>query len=206
VNPNPSMGVGIWLFWASYMLVILLLLVRSFLKRWTLPFFSSSSNRAQRTLSSQTLLDYFTTEQLHGPVPLSCVMISSMVMASIITNTPTDIYTNGFAAFAWLPAMLFAVLGFLLIAARLSKISAIRNYSSPIDFLNDRYRSRTMRAITGSVMVATAVVFMAIMMKAAGSLIEVMSVGTVSALKGAIGVGVLVLSLNYWADYHRLLL
>lgn len=200
VNPNPSMGVGIWLIWAGYLLVILVLLVRSFLSRWTssLPFLSSPSNRPERSLSSQTLLDYFSNEKkFNGPVTLSCVLISTVVLASVVTNTPDDIYTKGFAAFAWLPALLFAVLGYLVVAARLSKLSAIRNYTSPIDFLNDRYRSKTMRAITGSVMVMTAVVFMAIMMKAAGSLIEVMSVGSISALSGAVGVGAAILCFEF---------
>ncbi|XXQ30026.1 Uncharacterized protein PBTT_00480 [Plasmodiophora brassicae] len=189
---NPGLGAGVWAIFGFYLLAVFLAAIRDWFTRRR-----HKQDDSQHRASS--LSDY-----LASGTSSSLVLTATLMMASqggfFIYGVPVDAYTEDFAAFKWIPAFLFAVLGSLLVTPRLLRLSKIRRYESPVDFLNDRYRSSLMRVVSSAVMVVPMVGFLALQYGAIGVVMEIISQGTIPRLWGAIFIACIVLVLEAMGD------
>lgn len=76
-----------------------------------------------------------------SPVLLSLTTFSSVFSGYTVMGVPQDAATNGFYSLRWLPGILSIVAGMILFYPRIRRLSEVREYRSPMDFITDRFRS-----------------------------------------------------------------
>jgi len=76
-----------------------------------------------------------------NPVFLTLTLIASIFSGYTVTGIPAEAYRAGFGSLRWLPGAFVIALAYLLFAPRLRRLAVERSYSSPNDFIKDRFRS-----------------------------------------------------------------
>ena len=94
-------------------------------------------NESNQSLSIVTT--HFLASKTFGPIILLLTTFASVFSGYTVVGVPNEAGTNGFIAIRWITAALFVALSLLMIFPRIRRISVVRNYSSPGDFINDRF-------------------------------------------------------------------
>eukprot|EP00931_Biecheleriopsis_adriatica_P051595 TRINITY_DN29943_c0_g1_i1.p1 TRINITY_DN29943_c0_g1~~TRINITY_DN29943_c0_g1_i1.p1 ORF type:complete len:680 (+),score=114.29 TRINITY_DN29943_c0_g1_i1:243-2042(+) len=72
---------------------------------------------------------------------------STVYSGFTVTGIPAEAYKRGFVSLRWIGATLVIVAGMLLLYPRLRRLAVERGYTSPNDFIRDRYRTVRLRLL-----------------------------------------------------------
>lgn len=187
-----DIGAGIWVILGLYLACVLGIGVYSFVHR--------KKRRAEAQCDS--LEDHYIAGGTLGVVVLSFTIFASLFSGYTVVGVPADAYREGFRAMRWIPAILWVVLGNMIISPRLMKLSKSRRYVSPVDFLNDRFRSVSMRAVVSVLMIAPMIGYMTAQFSAMGSTVNSLSDNAIPKLAGAIALGFVILMYEGLGGFH----
>ncbi len=93
---------------------------------------------------------------------------ASVFSGYTVVGVPNEAGMNGFTAIRWIGATAFVGLGFMIIFPRLRRISMVREYTSPGDFVFDRYRSKTVRLICTLCLCVPQILYITVQLHALG--------------------------------------
>ena len=62
-----------------------------------------------------------------------------------LQGIPNEAFRAGFYSFRWIATFPYIFLGYIGTGVRLRKAGLVRNHSTPIDFITDRFRSQLLR-------------------------------------------------------------
>eukprot|EP01084_Bolivina_argentea_P054149 99316_1 len=103
--------------------------------------------KAATQSASNMVKTHFLASKSFGAVVLLLTTFASVFSGYTVVGVPNEAGMNGFTAIRWIGATAFVSLGFLIIFPRLRRISMEREYTSPGDFVYDRYRSKIVQLI-----------------------------------------------------------
>eukprot|EP00435_Cladocopium_sp_Y103_P043349 s1779_g12.t1 len=83
----------------------------------------------------------------YGAISLFLTTFSTIYSGYTVIGIPEEAFARGFVALRWIGATLVIVAGMLLFNPRLRRVAAVRGYTSPQDFLNDRYGTLRLRLL-----------------------------------------------------------
>lgn len=111
-------------------------------------------------------------------------------------GVPNEAYENGFTALKWVGITLCVAISFAVLTPRLRSLSIIRSYSSPIDFVTDRYRSECLRLLIACCLFACNLIYTAGQFSAIASVVETVTKSQIPGYAGAIFMGAVILLLE----------
>lgn len=140
--------------------------------------------------------DHFLAGRNTNPLLLVLATFATILSAYTLVGVPQEAFTTGFLSLRWIAINMSIVLSFAIITPRLRTISILRNYSSPIDFITDRYHSETIRLIVFFLLLTADMIFIAAQFTAISTLIETVSLGNIKGYVGAIFFGIIIIILE----------
>jgi len=82
---------------------------------------------------------HFLASKAFGKILLLLTTFATVFSGYTVVGVPNEAGTNGFIAIKWITAGTFVGLSILFVFPRIRRISVVRNYESPGDFINDRF-------------------------------------------------------------------
>jgi Na+/proline symporter len=104
--------------------------------------------------------------------------------------------TAGFIALKWVGIVMCTSISFAVLTPRLRSLSIQRSYSSPIDFITDRYHSETLRLLIAMCLFGSNLIYIAGQFSAISDLVQTITEDQIPGYAGAIFMGVVILALE----------
>jgi Na+/proline symporter len=121
---------------------------------------------------------------------------STMFSGYIMVGVPQEVNEIGFVAFRWLGIIISTAISVAIVVPRLRTLSIQRNYSSPIDFISDRYKSEHLRSIILALLIFSGMIYMTGQFASIYGVIETITEGEIDGLVGCIFFGLLMFILE----------
>jgi len=96
-----------------------------------------------------------------GPIVSAATLFASLFSGYTVIGVPNEAFANGWMTLRWLATSAGICLGMIGAGFRLHKISKLRNHSSPVDFITDRYQSQTLRYVIVFLQVLPTIIYLA---------------------------------------------
>jgi SSS family solute:Na+ symporter/sodium/proline symporter len=157
-----------------------------------------NNNRKKSLFAKYTenTTDHFLAGRNTNLLLLVLTTFATILSAYTLVGVPQEAFTTGFLSLRWVAINMSIVLSFAIITPRLRTISIQRNYSSPIDFITDRYHSETIRLIIFALLLTADMIFIAAQFTAISTLIETVTLGNIKGYIGAIFFGIIIIILE----------
>ncbi|CAM9133219.1 unnamed protein product, partial [Ectocarpus fasciculatus] len=140
--------------------------------------------------------DHFLAGRKTPVVLLVLTTFSTVFSGYTMIGVPDEAYEFGFPALKWAGTTISIAISFAIITPRLRTISEYRNYSSPIDFVTDRYHSESLRILILSALWVSDFIYLSGQFSAISALVETVTEDQVPGYAGAIFMGVIILLLE----------
>ena len=89
-------------------------------------------------------------------------MFASIFSGYTVSGIPNEAFRTGWQALRWMPQFIIVVVGLMGTGYRLRKAGELRNHSSPVDFITDRYRSQVLRYTIVLLQVLPTIIYLAV--------------------------------------------
>eukprot|EP00578_Thalassiosira_sp_NH16_P011569 CAMPEP_0181121150 /NCGR_PEP_ID=MMETSP1071-20121207/24574_1 /TAXON_ID=35127 /ORGANISM="Thalassiosira sp., Strain NH16" /LENGTH=730 /DNA_ID=CAMNT_0023205929 /DNA_START=48 /DNA_END=2240 /DNA_ORIENTATION=- len=123
------------------------------------------SNRKLKRLEKNQQTDQLTGHYLggrsFGPIVVAGTIFASQFSGYTVVGVPNESFRTGFYGFRWTATFPGIIFGFMGTGVRLRKASLVRNHSTPIDFITDRFRSQLLRYTVVVIQVLASIVYLA---------------------------------------------
>eukprot|EP01006_Ploeotia_vitrea_P024815 TRINITY_DN57610_c0_g1_i1.p1 TRINITY_DN57610_c0_g1~~TRINITY_DN57610_c0_g1_i1.p1 ORF type:complete len:697 (-),score=-20.40 TRINITY_DN57610_c0_g1_i1:219-2309(-) len=127
----------------------------------------------------------------------SLVMVFTIYATTIsgysIFGFPGAVFRSGWVSVRWITGCSTSLLAFTVLSPRFYRISKLRKFVSPLDFVHDRYNSSILGLCCGACMIVASSMYVLAQCKAMGALMSGLSGGVLPAVAGAGLLGVLIL-------------
>ncbi|OLQ15705.1 Sodium/glucose cotransporter [Symbiodinium microadriaticum] len=110
-----------------------------------------------------------------GKFTLMLTTFSTIYSGYTVTGIPEEAFTRGYISLRWIGATLVIVAGMLLLYPRLRRLSVERSYTSPFDFISDRFGTRRCRLLCAACGVVPMLLYIAVQMVAFAAMVEGMT-------------------------------
>eukprot|EP00310_Coccolithus_braarudii_P016784 CAMPEP_0183352634 /NCGR_PEP_ID=MMETSP0164_2-20130417/29563_1 /TAXON_ID=221442 /ORGANISM="Coccolithus pelagicus ssp braarudi, Strain PLY182g" /LENGTH=753 /DNA_ID=CAMNT_0025525115 /DNA_START=56 /DNA_END=2318 /DNA_ORIENTATION=- len=105
-------------------------------------------NRSQMQTSMQgeeALSQHYLGGRSFGPFVTMMTLFASLFSGYTVIGIPAEAASDGFTALSWILLIQYVVMAQLVVMPRLRRLSEVRHYQGPGDFLSDRFRSQVLR-------------------------------------------------------------
>ena len=110
-----------------------------------------------------------------GKFTLMLTTFSTIYSGYTVTGIPEEAFNRGYISLRWIGATLVIVAGMLLLYPRLRRLSVERSYTSPFDFISDRFGTRRLRLLCAACGVVPMLLYIAVQMVAFAAMVEGMT-------------------------------
>ena len=110
-----------------------------------------------------------------GPVVLTMTMLASIFSGYTVVGVPNEASKDGFQAVRWIGGIIFIAISMSIINPRMRRLSIVRNYESPGDFLMDRFDSVKIKWLGTCAMCLPQIIYLAVQFHSLSSLLETLS-------------------------------
>jgi len=181
-------GALVWVFLTSYLVAVLGIAIHGFYRK------VMANRNADTLVKKQTTLaeDHFVGGREFNPVLLAMTTFATIYSGYTVVGVPGESYAKGYSGYRWLFIYPF-VFPIAFFMSRLNYYSHCRRYVSPSDFMVDRYRSKSIRALTSICLVIPALVYVCTQFNAMGNTVEALSSGDIPAFPAAVVFAVIML-------------
>ncbi len=155
MNTLAPLGTGAWLFVACYLSSLLLI-------GWL----------AKRARSANTMQDFYLAGTGFGPAMLFMTLFATQYSGNTFFAFTGATYRIGYSWIVCLHFMTAIIIVYLLFAERLHTLAKKKRYLTPGDFIQDRYRSKTLTVLVAIVMIAVLCNFLLAQLMAMGRAME----------------------------------
>ena len=140
-------------------------------------FLARRQNRAAAATAgdAKAVSTHYLAEKGFGVLVLSMTMMASIFSGYTVVGVPNEASINGFDALRWIPLISVIGIGMTMLNPRLRRLSVVRNYESPGDFIMDRYNSVPMKWIATLSMCLPQVLYLAVQFHALASLLHTLT-------------------------------
>eukprot|EP01006_Ploeotia_vitrea_P021207 TRINITY_DN53562_c0_g1_i1.p1 TRINITY_DN53562_c0_g1~~TRINITY_DN53562_c0_g1_i1.p1 ORF type:complete len:672 (-),score=27.53 TRINITY_DN53562_c0_g1_i1:102-2117(-) len=168
-------GWGIWVILGIYFLS--LFLAGHVAWRW---------NRKAVSDGGGALGAHYLANRALGPVVLTLSTVASLYSGYTVVGTPAEAFTTGFLAMRWTGAVTLICLTILTYAPRLQFLSRRRGYISILDFMWDRFHSKTLHVVMVVSLVVPTAIYVLAQFASFGGTISGLSGGTIPTWAGSL--------------------
>ena len=126
---------------------------------------------------AKKITSHFLANKNFGAILLLLTTFASVFSGYTVVGVPNETGVNGFTAVRWVASVCWVGFSFLLIFPRLRRISVIRNYDSPGDFIYDRYHSIWLRLFVTLSLCLPQLFYLAVQLHSLGSTISALTNG-----------------------------
>ena len=106
-----------------------------------------------------------------GVVVLTLTSLASVYSGFTVVGVPNEAGAYGYTAFRWVGIVLMVGISFSVVNPRLRRLSVVRDYESPGDFIMDRYNSVWMKCVACFCMCVPQILYLAVQFHALTSTI-----------------------------------
>lgn len=128
----------------------------------------------ERNAQTDQLSAHYLGGRSFGPIVIAGTIFASQFSGYTVVGVPNESFRNGFVGFRWMATFPAIVLGFVCTGMRLRKASLVRNHSTPVDFITDRFRSQILRYTVLIIQVLASLVYLAAQVNALQSTFNAM--------------------------------
>lgn len=89
-------------------------------------------------------------------------MFASIFSGYTVSGIPNEAFRSGWLALRWMPNFVIAAVGLIGTGYRLRKAGSLRNHSTPVDFITDRYQSQLLRYTIVILQIVPTVIYLAV--------------------------------------------
>lgn len=113
----------------------------------------------------------------YGSFVLMLTTFSTVYSGFTVTGIPDEAFAKGFVSLRWIGATLVIVAGMLLLYPRLRRLAVERNYTSPFDFISDRFGTKRLRVLCAICGVIPMTLYITAQMISFAAMVEGMTLG-----------------------------
>ncbi|CAK9070820.1 unnamed protein product [Durusdinium trenchii] len=110
-----------------------------------------------------------------GAFTLFLTTFSTVYSGFTVTGIPDEAFSKGFVSVRWVGATLVIVAGMLLMYPRLRRLAVARAYSSPMDFISDRFGTVRLRLLCAACGIIPMVIYITAQMISFAAMVEGMT-------------------------------
>mmetsp|Transcript_46973 Transcript_46973/g.102194 ORF Transcript_46973/g.102194 Transcript_46973/m.102194 type:complete len:660 (+) Transcript_46973:84-2063(+) len=191
-SPSHSENAALYAFLAAYLLVLLGIGGAAYRRR-------RQANRVGSKASA-----YFGGS--YSSRLLGLTTFSSIFSGYTIAGIPSEAYEDGFLSLRWLPGGVCMALSMLLFSPRLRRLSVDRCYTSPNDFIKDRFRYTPLTLMCTFLMTAPQIFFCTVQFVSFGSMLSNLTLGAIPEWLCRVIFGVVVLWMERLGGMHSVVL
>jgi len=122
--------------------------------------------RRMETMKKKTTTDELSAHYLggrdFGPLLMAGTLFASLFSGYTVIGVPNEAFTNGWSALRWIPTLLAVVAGYFGTGLRLRRLSILRNHSTGLDFVTDRFQSQFLRYTIFILQVVPSIIYLAV--------------------------------------------
>jgi len=155
--------------WPTYVILVIYLVLTA-----VVTFAAKKKNSDPNDESSQ-VTKHFLGSKNFGPVLLVLTTFASVFSGYTVVGVPTEAGKFGFTAIRWMGVG--SNVSMLIIYPRLRRLSIVRDYESPGDFIHDRYRSRALSILVAMLLCLPQIPYIGINLFSLGSTLEALTDG-----------------------------
>lgn len=115
------------------------------------------------------ITSHFLASKNFGRTILLLTTFASVFSGYTVVGVPNEAGVNGFSSVRWVVGILFIGVSVLLIFPRLRRISVVRNYQSPGDFINDRFDSNLLQVLVTLSLCVPQLLYLAVQLHSLGT-------------------------------------
>ena len=117
--------------------------------------------RMEQNCKTDMLTGHYLGGRSFGPLIIAGTIFASIFSGYTVVGVPDESYRKGFYGVRWLTSFAYINFGFICTGVRLRKASLVRNYSTSVDFITDRFRSQLLRYTICSIQVVGSIIYVA---------------------------------------------
>ncbi|EJK71773.1 hypothetical protein THAOC_06754 [Thalassiosira oceanica] len=115
----------------------------------------------EQNCKTDMLTGHYLGGRSFGPLLIAGTIFASIFSGYTVIGVPNESYRRGFYGFRWLTSSPYINYGFICTGVRLRKASLVRNYSTSVDFITDRFRSQLLRYTILAIQVMGSIIYVA---------------------------------------------
>ena len=166
------------LFWCTLYVVLLLVV----------------GTMGRQARQDESLHDLFLAGRSMGFGVLLLTFFATQYSGNSLSGFPGQVYREGLAYFMTVTFMVGIVLGYTFFAPRLYALSRKKNYLTPTDFLDDRFRSPALNYLSAAIFAWALLNFLLAQLTALGLALTAFTHGDIPYWAGVVGGGIVVLT------------
>jgi len=122
--------------------------------------------------ASSHITKHFLGSKNFGPFILVLTTFASVFSGYTVVGVPNEAGASGFTAVRWMSLIIVIGMAMLWLFPRLRRLSIVRDYHSPGDFISDRYKSMSLSIIVALFMCAAQLLYIGINLFSLGTVVE----------------------------------
>jgi len=132
----------------------------------------------------------------YGSFVLMLTTFSTVYSGFTVTGIPDEAFAKGFVSLRWIGATLVIVAGMLLLYPRLRRLAVERSYTSPFDFVSDRFGTKRLRILCAICGVTPMIIYITAQMISFAAMVEGMTMQVIPKWASMIMFGLMILTLE----------
>jgi len=120
---------------------------------------------------------HFLGSKNFGPILLTFTTFASVFSGYTVVGVPTEAGVKGFFAVRWMGLIIAVGVAMLWLYPRLRRLSIVREYESPGQFVQDRYQSRSLSILVAVLLCVPQILYIGINLFSLGNTLEALTGG-----------------------------
>lgn len=146
--------------------------------------------------ASSQITKHFLGSKNFGPVILTFTTFASVFSGYTVVGVPNEAGSNGFTAVRWMSLIVVIGVSMLWLFPRLRRLSMVRGYQSPGEFISDRYKSKTLSILVALLTCAPQLLYIGINLYSLGITVDGLTGGELSFYPVVIASTIMILALE----------
>ena len=143
-------------------------------------FCANKNNREEAGKSGDEVTTHFLAGKNFGVVILYLTTFASCFSGYTVVGVPNDSYKQGYNGIRWFSMSIALGISMIALYPRLRRLSTLRKYVSPGDFIMDRFNTHRLRLMAVFAMCVPQLMYIAVQFHALGNLISELTGGAIS--------------------------
>ena len=143
-------------------------------------FCANKNNREEAGTTGDEVTTHFLAGKNFGAVVLYLTTFASCFSGYTVVGVPNDSYKQGYNGIRWFSMSLALGISMIALYPRLRRLSTVRKYMSPGDFIMDRFNSNRLKLMAVFSMCVPQLMYIAVQFHALGNLISQLTAGAIS--------------------------